>query len=83
MLERLYPAEARRRGLHGKAVVRARVMPDGRLREIALVSESAAGAGFGEACRQTLDGSRWSAPIDRDGKPVSTFINYTCRFEVQ
>jgi TonB family protein len=81
VLERFYPAEARRKGLEGKAVVRARVAPDGALQNLALVSETA--PGFGEACRQTLQGSRWTAPVDKEGKAVSTIINYTCRFEVR
>ena len=76
-----YPAEARAKGLTGKAVVRARVMPDGRVRELALVSESA--SGFGDACERTLRGSKWSPPFDREGRAVSTFINYTCRFNVE
>jgi TonB family protein len=76
-----YPVDARSNGLTGKAVVRARVMPDGGVRELALVSESA--PGFGAACQQTLRSSRWSPPLDRQGHPVSTFINYTCRFNVQ
>ena len=76
-----YPAEARSKGLTGKAVVRARVMPDGGVRELALVSESA--PGFGQACQNTLRDSRWSPPLDRQAHPVSTFINYTCRFNVQ
>jgi TonB family protein len=76
-----YPAEARSKGLTGKAVVRARVMPDGVVRELALASESA--PGFGDACLKTLRGSRWSPPLDRQAHPVSTFINYTCRFNVQ
>jgi TonB family protein len=76
-----YPAEARAKGLTGKAIVRARVMPDGRVRELALVSESA--NGFGDACERTLRDSRWSPPVDHEGRPVSTFINYTCRFNVE
>jgi len=76
-----YPAEARAKGLTGKAIVRARVMPDGRVRELALVSESA--NGFGDACERTLRDSRWTPPFDRDGHAVSTFINYTCRFNVE
>ena len=81
VLQRYYPPGARRKGQGGKAVVRARVMPDGQVRELALVTESS--AGFGEACRRTLSGSRWSAPLDRNGRPVSTYIHYACRFEVQ
>jgi protein TonB len=80
-LERLYPPEARQKGTGGKAVVRARIMPDGSVRELSLLSES--GAGFGEACKQSLRASRWTPPLDRDGQAVSTFVSYTCRFEVR
>jgi TonB family protein len=76
-----YPQAARAKGATGKAVVRARIMPDGQVRELALLSET--GVGFGAACRDTLRGSRWSPPLDRGGQPVSTFISYTCRFDVQ
>jgi TonB family protein len=80
-LEAAYPPEARAKGIAGKAVVRARVMPDGRVRELAIVTESA--NGFGEACQRILRDSHWSPPVDREGKPVSTFISYTCRFNVE
>jgi TonB family protein len=75
-----YPPDARAKGVEGKAVVRARITPDGRVRDLAVVSET--GPGFGAACQTTLRGSEWNAPLDRDGRPVSTVINYTCRFNV-
>jgi TonB family protein len=80
-LERNYPAEARQSGQAGKAVVRAHITPEGSVRDLLVVSESA--AGFGRACRDTLTGSRWTPPLDRDGHAVATVINYTCRFEVR
>ena len=80
-LERNYPAEARQSGQAGKAVVRARITPEGSVRDLLVVSETA--AGFGRACRDTLTGSRWTPPLDRDGHAVATVINYTCRFEVR
>jgi TonB family protein len=76
-----YPADARAKGLEGKAVVKARVMPDGHVRQLAVISESA--PGFGAACEATLRDSEWSPPLDKDGQPVSTFITYTCRFNVE
>ena len=79
-LERFYPPEARRSGLAGKAVVRARVMPDGHIADLAVVTETT--GGFGEACKNTLRGSQWTPPVDRSGRLVSTFIMYNCRFEV-
>ncbi|HEX3694856.1 MAG TPA: energy transducer TonB [Polyangia bacterium] len=81
MLERNYPDQARKRGVAGKAVMRLRVMPDGHLRDLIVVAESQ--GGFGEACRRTLRDSRWSPPLDRQARPVSTFVNYTCTFAVR
>lgn len=75
-----YPADARRRGVGGEAVVRARVDPDGRVRTCSVVSESE--SGFGSACRSTVLGSSWSPPLDREGHPVATYVRYTCRFRV-
>jgi periplasmic protein TonB len=80
VLRQYYPAEARARGIGGSASVEARIEPDGRVRSVTLGVESF--AGFGEACKRTLLGSRWSAPRDRDGRAVATRIRYTCRFVV-
>lgn len=80
-LERNYPADARRRGLSGTAKVRARIDPDGVVRRVTLLEESA--AGFGTACTRTLTGSRWAAPKDKAGRSVATEIRYTCRFVVE
>ena len=80
MLERNYPDEARKRGVPGKAVMRVRVMPDGHLRDLIVVAESE--GGFGEACKRTLRDSLWSPPLDLAARPVSTFVSYTCTFEV-
>ena len=81
VLQRHYPAAARQRGLSGSAKVRARIDPDGVVRQVALLQESA--PGFGAACRGALAGSRWGAPKDRAGRSVATEIRYTCRFVVQ
>jgi TonB family protein len=79
-LERNYPTDARQRGLSGTAKVRARIDPDGVVRHVVLVEESA--AGFGAACSRTLSNSRWAAPKDKAGRSVATEIRYTCRFVV-
>jgi TonB family protein len=76
-----YPADARVKGIEGKAVVKARITPDGQVRDMSVISETA--AGFGAACKATLRASEWSPPLDRDGRAVSTVINYTCRFDVE
>lgn len=80
-LERQYPLEARRSGISGTAILRVRILPDGRIGEVHVVSES--WTGFGPACERTVRGARWEPPIDRDGSPVATEITYTCRFEVR
>jgi protein TonB len=80
-LRRNYPAELRRRGIEGQAEVRVVVDRRGQIGEVAVVSESA--AGFADACRKTLLGSRWSEPLDRDGRAVNTRLTYRCRFEIE
>jgi hypothetical protein len=80
MLERHYPEGARRQGLSGQAILKARIMPDGRPRDLVLLSQST--GGFGDACRATLRDSIWTAPLDREGRAVATLVTYTCRFEV-
>jgi protein TonB len=80
-LRQNYPLELRRRGTEGQAEVRVVIDPRGRVGEIAIVSEST--AGFADACRKTLLGSRWSEPLDREGQPVSTRLTYRCRFQIE
>jgi outer membrane biosynthesis protein TonB len=81
VLERHYPEAARRQGMAGQAVLKARITPDGRARDLVLLSQTM--AGFGDACRATLRDSIWTAPLDREGRAVATFVTYTCRFEVR
>jgi len=50
------------------------------VRQATIASESE--SGFGAACRATVLGSTWTAPLDREGNAVATRISYTCRFEV-
>jgi len=75
-----YPPLAKRQGLPGSARLLVRIDSDGLVRHCTVQSESS--AEFGAACRQTLLGSRWSAPRDRLGKPVATQVYYTCEFRV-
>jgi len=80
-LRQNYPAALRRRGTEGQAEVRVVIDARGRVGDVAILSESA--AGFAEACRKTLLGSRWSEPLDRDGNAVSTRLTYRCRFQIE
>jgi TonB family protein len=80
-LRQNYPASARAQGRGGEATVQVLIGPDGLARGVRVLSESA--AGFGLACRRTVQGSRWGAPRDRDGRAVTTQIVYRCRFRVE
>ena len=75
-----YPADARAAGLSGTAVIRARILVDGRVGTTRIVSESA--PGFGKACQRTLAGSKWQPPLDANQQPVATDLAYTCTFAV-
>jgi TonB family protein len=79
-LERNYPREARQLGKSGDAKVRARVEASGEIRVASIVS--ATSPDFGEACRRTLIGSRWSAPLDGNGRRAATSIYYRCKFRI-
>lgn len=79
-LMRNYPSEARKQGRSGEAKVRARIEPSGKVEQAKVTFETA--DGFGRACRQTLIGSRWSAPRDENGKRVATWVNYRCKFRI-
>lgn len=79
-LQRNYPQQARRQGQSGEAKVRARIEATGQIKLAKVAFESA--AGFGSACRKTLLGSKWSAPRDKHGKPVATWVSYRCKFRI-
>jgi len=75
-----YPSAARLAGTPGSAVVRARILVDGRVGPTRVVSESA--PGFGVACQRTLAGSHWQPPLDANKQAVATDLSYTCTFAV-
>ncbi len=80
-LEQHYPAEARRSGISGKAVLRVRILPDGRIGKVQRIEETR--SGFAEACEKAVRSAAWEPPLDREGAPVATEITYTCRFEIR
>lgn len=81
VLERHYPPRARSLGQDGEAKVRARVEASGRVRVANVTFES--GSGFGSACRAALLESRWTPPLDGQGKPAATWVSYRCKFRVE
>jgi protein TonB len=79
-LLRFYPKQARAQGIEGLAVMRVRIMPDGKVARVKLVRETY--EGFGDACKKTLKSARWRPKLDERGRPMAVDISYTCRFEV-
>jgi TonB family protein len=83
ILQRNYPRRAQAQGVEGKVVVRLHVLPSGRVGNIAVVREFPTGYEFAEACRETVRQSpAFEPPLDRDGTPVATDINFSCEFIV-
>jgi len=60
--------------------VRARIDPSGHVGLANITFES--GDGFGKSCQRTLLASVWTPPLDRKGKPVSTWVTYRCKFRI-
>jgi protein TonB len=79
-LERNYPPAARLQGSAGEARVLLTVSHQGKVTAVRVVS--ATNPDFAEACRRTLSGTTWSAPLDQEGRAVGTLIPYECRFRV-
>lgn len=75
-----YPVAARQLGKAGEARALVRVDADGKVRHVTLSYESE--SGFGDACRRTLLGSRWTPPRDKRGRPAATQVMYVCQFRV-
>jgi hypothetical protein len=62
-------------------VVRVRIDPDGGAGVLRVLSASA--PAFADACRATVDGTRWRPALDARGAAVATEVSYTCSFEVR
>ncbi|MEN9579186.1 MAG: hypothetical protein RJA70_2195 [Pseudomonadota bacterium] len=79
-LRRHYPAQLQAQGVEGEALVRAKILPTGKVGQVALLFES--DPGFGQACLQTVRDSVWSSPRDAAGAEVSTQVRYRCQFRI-
>lgn len=79
-LVRHYPRSLREQGTPGRAVVRIRIMPDGRVGQTRVLTATL--PEFGQACQRTVTGARFGAPLDKKGQPVATDVSYTCEFQV-
>lgn len=82
LLEKHYPGRARTQGIEGRAVVRVRILPSGKLGTLSLKRETGR-YGFGAACIATLRaGGRWKPALDHQGRPGIYEVDFPCTFEV-
>lgn len=75
----VWPTEALRRGIGGKAEISCIVTVQGTLRACSVVSESPQGAGFGGAA-VTLSRQFLMRPAVKDGVPAETSVNIPINF---
>lgn len=82
LIRRLYPTELRNLSIEGTARVHLRIGADGSVSRVRMRSESH--EGFGAACVQVLqEAGAWARPLDRDGNPVATEVNFDCNFSLR
>ena len=78
-----YPEQARRRGDQARIDASLRVGLDGAVERVRLLP-SPADPAFSSACRACLERlPAFSAPLDRDGEPVTTTLRAFCDFRVR
>ena len=77
----VYPKRARDLGVEGTAVMKCRVLQNGRLKDCAVVSETPPGFGFGQA-ELKLAPYFLMTPKLIDGKPVDDEVTVPIRFKL-
>jgi periplasmic protein TonB len=83
ILQRNYPRRAALQGVEGVVEVNMRILPNGRLDNIRVLTERPVGFDFATACRETLRQiPPFLPPLDRAGTAVATDAKFTCNFVV-
>lgn len=76
-----YPSRAKAAGDSGSATLSLVVLADGQVTSLEV--RNATSPEFGRACVETVRGSRWQSPLDKNGQPTGTRVGYTCTFDVR
>lgn len=77
-----YPKSLRAQQLEGTGSARLLISPSGVVGTALPSSESS--PGFAAACADAMRStSGWGTPLDREGRPVSTWIHFTCEFSIR
>jgi hypothetical protein len=78
-----YPSAARSEQVEGTGCARLLIAPNGSVTSAIADTESVAGSGFASACANAMRSTTgWGTPLDREGRPVSTWIHFTCEFGI-
>ncbi len=77
-----YPADAIRAGQQGTTVMRVAVGPDGRATDCVPVESAGSPSLDLQACRLTLERSRWSPAIDAEGRPTAASVVQRVRWNL-
>ncbi|MCP4196424.1 MAG: hypothetical protein GY762_04670 [Proteobacteria bacterium] len=73
-----YPLEARRDGIEGAVVLQVFINREGIVYKARVIKDP--GGRLGEVARLAMLKEKWTPPLDKQGKPVSTVIIYSYRF---
>ncbi len=80
-INRNYPSSARMNGVSAEATLRLVIQADGTTTDIRVRSVSRKGYGFGETCSRSLhQGPKWKPALNRNGRPITFEVTYTCTF---
>ncbi|HEX8569984.1 MAG TPA: TonB family protein [Caulobacteraceae bacterium] len=82
-LAAVWPAEAMRRGISGRAVIRCGISTEGTLRKCAVREESPEGTGFGAAALALAPTFLMKPPMNRGRLIEGEFVNIPVNFETE
>lgn len=77
-----YPALAQRAGVEGSVWIKALVDKEGKVRDVIIVKDSGANAGFEEAAIEAAKKTVWK-PAIANGQPIAVWITYKVDFNLR
>jgi protein TonB len=77
-----YPALAQRAGIEGDVWVNALIDKEGKVRDVIIVKDSGANAGFEEAAMEAARKTVWK-PAIANGQPIAVWTTYRIRFRLR
>ncbi|MCD6162345.1 MAG: energy transducer TonB [candidate division Zixibacteria bacterium] len=81
-VEPAYPEMARRAGIEGVVWVNALIDKEGKVRDVKIIKDSGANAGFEEAAIEAAKQTAWKPAIS-NGQPIAVWISYKITFTLK